>query len=1811
MRQLFHYLAKIAFPISTMKSLGHLLFLFLAPAAFAVTPVITQQPVSQTIFIGDPATFRVTATGSAPLAYQWFRNGVALTSATTSTCSISAVSSNDDSAAFSVTVSNSEGAVTSEVATLTVDYGVPGEPTVVPLFSYSSSWKYDQTENLDGINWTASNYDDSAWSSGPGLLAAENNSAIVPLIGTTLIAPQSPPAGLDPSHAYYFRTTLKLTNDYSYFTARYRCDDGAVIYINGSEVERIRMPLTGDIYNMTFTEGGSFPPGGSSDATVDEEIQRTPQAWRLAKGTNVLAVSVHQANSGSSDIVWGLSLDGVTYSRMRDTNAPVLSEMLPAPGSTVPALTQIEVHFSEGVKGVRAGDLLINNSPATNLSTYGPTVYVFDFPPPPTGQVQVAWSTAQAITDLSANSNRFVGGSYGLTVDPSAIANTVWITEFMTGNTSTIRDEDGHYSDWIELFNSSDQPVSLSRWYLTDNPGNLRKWQFPVGASIMPRSYLLVWASSLNRTNPAAPLHTNFKLDKADGNFLALVYSDGATVLSSFSPYPQQYDDVSYGRDRLDPSLVGYFTTPTPKASNSTIGAGFGPEVQFSMVSGTFRQPFTLSLSTADPNMVIRYLLVTNAVSARVTNVPSANSPLYTGPITINNTVQVRARAFPQTANLWPGPPRNETFFRLADDVAGFSSDLPVVVFDNMGAGTDVPASDEQFIAMQVFDTRNGRSSLLNPPDLAAQGYFHRRGQATFWNAKANLRVETQDAYGDDQAVEFLGMPAESDWVFYGINGFDKVLMHNPLSHDLYQGMGHYSSNTRYVEVYIKLGTDATAPITRADYYGLYVIEEKIKVGKNRVDIDKLRPENTNAPSVTGGYLLSIDKSNPGAPAYLANASIWYLDPDYYEITSPDRAAQKQYIDNYFNSFYSALTGPNWTDPLRGYAAYIDMDSWIDYHLNNTFVFNADMLRISAYFYKPRDGKIVQGPLWDFDRAFADSNDGRGFNPRRWRSADGDGGTDPFNPCNTFNNPWYSIMFTDPDFWQKWIDRYQELRKSSYSLTNLYARIDYFGNQVRGATTREYARWGDTQPRSGTYSADGLTYTFPSPGTWQGELNFVKYWFSNRVDFMDSNFLIPPVFSSNGGAITSGFALKITAPTKVPNSTIYYTLDGTDPRLPGGSISPTALSSLNNATVTFNSNARVFARNYNANHQNLTGENNPPISSSWSGPTVGTFVISTPTLAVTEVMYNPARPASGTNSNEIYEFIELKNTGVSPVNLLGVHFTKGLDFTFRSTNAITTLPPGAYLVLVRDVAAFASRYPGVTNIAGVFSSALDNSGERIALKGALGEPIEDFTYNNSWYPVTDGSGFSLVPRVETGAASSEAAGWRASSLPGGSPGRPDPLPAEIAPILITEALTHTDPPQVDSVEFFNPTANPVSIAGWFLTDDKDFPTKFRIPDSTSIAAGGYAVINETEFNAGANPFALSSLGDAIYLYSGNGTNLTGYRHGFQFGPQINGVTFGLHVTSDGKEHFVTEKGNTIGLPNLGAKVGPVVISEIMYAPRPFGENPDTVDEFIELRNISDFTVPLFDPLHTTNSWKLQGAVQFTFPSGASMLPWSYLLLVNFDPMQDPASLNWFRGYYGIGSTVPIMGPYQGNLANEGEHLGIYMPDKPEIAPSPNAGFVPYVLAEDVHYSDTPPWPVGTRGTGQSLQRLASATFADDPANWIAAIPTLGTVPNAAFTVDSDQDGLPDELEFVAGTDATDPTDYLKLESNGPVNGNVSLQFISRLGRTYAIERKSTLSSTEGWTVWKDNLLGVGGLMVVSDIPAGETAYYRLRVKMTN
>ena len=235
-----------------------------------------------------------------------------------------------------------------------------------------------------------------------------------------------------------------------------------------------------------------------------------------------------------------------------------------------------------------------------------------------------------------------------------------------------------------------------------------------------------------------------------------------------------------------------------------------------------------------------------------------------------------------------------------------------------------------------------------------------------------------------------------------------------------------------------------------------------------------------------------------------------------------------------------------------------------------------------------------------------------------------------------------------------------------------------------------------------------------------------------------------------------------------------------------------------------------------------------------------------------------------------------------------------------------------------------------------------------------------------------------------------------------------------------------------------------------------------------------------------------------------------------------------------------------------------------------------------------------------------------------MAPWSYLLVVSFDPAHDPVMLTWFRGRYGVDTNTPIFGPWAGHLDNAGERVALYRPDTPELPPATDAGFVPQVLVEEVNYLPGAPWPVGADSTGKSLQRIASVAFGDDPANWQAAAPTAGQLNQGASTVDTDHDGLPDEWELANGLDPLDPTglngplgdpdgdgmtnwqeyqagtdprnsqDALRFDLISCSNQLCLLQFNTRTGRTYAVERLNALGPENTWVTFTNFISGTNG-----------------------
>ena len=148
------------------------------------------------------------------------------------------------------------------------------------------------------------------------------------------------------------------------------------------------------------------------------------------------------------------------------------------------------------------------------------------------------------------------------------------ITELMADNTRTLKDEDGDFSDWIEIQNPDPVPVNLSGWYLTDDPNRLTQWAFP-STNLVPGQFLVVFASSKNRRVAGRPLHTSFKLD-ADGEYLALVRPDGRTIAAEFSPrFPAQWADVSLGvppvvasSEVLDAGRIRYFVPGVLKGTS-------------------------------------------------------------------------------------------------------------------------------------------------------------------------------------------------------------------------------------------------------------------------------------------------------------------------------------------------------------------------------------------------------------------------------------------------------------------------------------------------------------------------------------------------------------------------------------------------------------------------------------------------------------------------------------------------------------------------------------------------------------------------------------------------------------------------------------------------------------------------------------------------------------------------------------------------------------------------------------------------------------------------------------------------------------------------------------------------------------------------------------------------------------------------------------------------------------------------------------------------------------------------------------------
>jgi len=356
-------------------------------------------------------------------------------------------------------------------------------------------------------------------------------------------------------------------------------------------------------------------------------------------------------------------------------------------------------------------------------------------------------------------------------------------------------------------------------------------------------------------------------------------------------------------------------------------------------------------------------------------------------------------------------------------------------------------------------------------------------------------------------------------------------------------------------------------------------------------------------------------------------------------------------------------------------------------------------------------------------------------------------------------------------------------------------------------------------------------------------------------------------------------------------------------------------------------------------------------------------------LRVTEINYDPFVPAwedEGGESGDL-DFIEFLNTGSDPIDLSAVTIGVAVDFDFAS-GAVLTLAPNEYVVVVESLDEFEDFYGSNINVAGEWNGGLKNGGEIIDINGAGGVDLQTIEYDNAgnWPGRANGKGSSLEVISTTGVIDyNDGNNWRSSSEIGGSPGEA----GKRGDVVITEVLAHTDLPQSDSIELHNTTDSPINIGGWYLSDVNGNPVKepavgesrpdallYRIPNNTIIPAGGYIVFNEGDFNTSLgvdpNDFSLSGRrGDSVLLVTASGDDITRIVDSVSFSATLNGESFGAWPDVNGR--FTPMLETTLGAPNSESapRIGPIVISEIMYHPVE-GNDPLAADalEFIEIFN---------------------------------------------------------------------------------------------------------------------------------------------------------------------------------------------------------------------------------------------------------------------
>jgi hypothetical protein len=994
------------------------------------------------------------------------------------------------------------------------------------------------------------------------------------------------------------------------------------------------------------------------------------------------------------------------------------------------------------------------------------------------------------------------------------------------------------YEDWIEIRNLSDQPVSLEGWYLTDSRNNLTKWRFPAGAIVPAWGYLVVYASNKDESKYSYPfvddwgnLHTNFELSM-EGEFLALVRPDGQWIEDQYDPYPPQRGLVSYGIG--SDGRIGYLTAPTRGTANADIYEGVVGDTQFSVKRGFFDAPFTVELFCTTPDAVIRY--TTDTTEPTETNGQTYNPA---NPILINRTTCLRAAAFkagwlpsnvdtqtylflddvltqaadPATGAqvvpsgyplIWPGGSQTGSVtgdYQVDPDIASPSGQfgslyaatlkddlkaipsisLVVPIAQLFGSGTGIYINESQ-----DGTERAGSVELLDPMGaetfqtncgVRMQGGVSGGGTTlNRWKSyKLSFRLTFRGLYGGQLQYPLFGPDAadrfdtfvldsrpQNSWVhadatqrLRGEYVRDQVASNTQLA------MGGYACHGRPVHLYLN-----------GLYWGLYWLHE--------------RPDDSFAASYLGGQKEDYD----------------VLKHDYTNVVSGSN-------EDYIALFALSPTSPDYLTAFENLKQKLDVPHFIDYLLANFYLGNGD---------------------WDHKNWYATRNR---FDPAgrwRWHMWDGehvmDDGTFTLVDATTKNNamaptglhqkwivnPEYRMLFADRVHKHFFHDGVLTPERFAALFTELTGWIDR-------AIVGESARWGDNR-------RPALPYT--RNAEWLDECNrLLTTFIPTRRDVVLAQFtgknppwypnIAAPEFFVNGvlqygGRTDSGAVLTMSA----GENTIWYTLDGTDPRLAGGAVN-TASASVYTSPLALTQAVHVKAR-----ARTSVGLWSALAKAVFDvGPAPGSIVIN-------ELLAH--------SDNQDPDWIELYNTTGTPISIGGWFLSDSSTNLMKYTIPEgTVVGPFGYAVFYEDQH-FGSAF------------ALSENGETVYLTsgadGQLGSYQVAQSFGASLRGVSFGRYLKSDGDIDFVAMS--------TSTPGG----PNAYP-QVGPIVFSEIQYNPAPGNTgdEYIELVNISSEPVLLEDWVATETAPGVIvhelvswaftegiDFAFPPHTEIPAGGIVIV---------------------------------------------------------------------------------------------------------------------------------------------------------------------------------------------------------------------------------------------------------------------------------------------------------------------------------------------------------------------------------